>query len=134
MAEPNQVPWWVSVGHHPTAAEAEGRFEAVRSQDPDPAAFTFRQFYPWKYSQCKRSRRCAQQATRITTRAQRATQIDQVCTHHKSLYCPPAADQIGGYVLGCGVLGSHSPLPSRPTTGRTTPLLPGSFDGHREAC
>ena len=46
MAEPYQVLWWVPVGHRPTVAEAEDRLEAVRSQGPGPAAFTFRHFYP----------------------------------------------------------------------------------------
>jgi len=32
-------------------------------------------------------------AARTTSRAQRAIQIDQVCTHYESLYCPLAADQ-----------------------------------------
>src|SRR5262249_54829835 len=46
MAEPYQVLWWVPAGHRPTVAEAEDRLEAVRSQGPGPAAFTFRHFYP----------------------------------------------------------------------------------------
>ena len=46
MAEPYQVLWWVPAGHCPTVAEAENRLEAVRSQGPGPAAFTFRHFYP----------------------------------------------------------------------------------------
>jgi hypothetical protein len=46
MAEPYQVLWWVPAGHHPSVAEAEARLEAVRSQGPGPAAFTFRHFYP----------------------------------------------------------------------------------------
>jgi len=32
-------------------------------------------------------------AARTTSRAQRATQIEHVCAHHESLYCPLAADQ-----------------------------------------
>jgi len=31
-----------------------------------------------------------------TSQAQRATQIDQVCAHHESLYCSLAADHNGG--------------------------------------
>jgi len=46
MAEPYQVLWWVPAGHRPTVAEAEGRLNAVRSEGPGPAAFTFRHFYP----------------------------------------------------------------------------------------
>jgi hypothetical protein len=38
-----------------------------------------------------------------------------------------------GYVRGHGIFGSHSPLPRRPATSCTRWLLPGSFEGRREA-
>jgi hypothetical protein len=44
LAEAYQVLWWVPAGHLPTVAEAAGRLEALRSQGPSPAAFTFRNF------------------------------------------------------------------------------------------
>ena len=37
------------------------------------------------------------------------------------------------YVRGHGIFGSHGPLPSRPATSFTRRLLPGSFEGRREA-
>jgi hypothetical protein len=62
MAELHQVLWWVPAGHRPTVAEAEERLEALRSEGPGPAAFTFRQFCPWKHLQRKSARCRAQPA------------------------------------------------------------------------
>jgi hypothetical protein len=36
------VLWWVPAGHRPTIAEALDRLDALRSDGPTPAAFTFR--------------------------------------------------------------------------------------------
>jgi hypothetical protein len=45
----------------------------------------------------------------------------------------PSRQPSGGYGRGHGIFGSHSPSPRRPTASRARWLLPGSFEGRREA-
>jgi hypothetical protein len=41
-----QVLYWVPAGHIPTADEALGRLELLRTRGPTPEAFTFKQRFP----------------------------------------------------------------------------------------
>jgi hypothetical protein len=45
MGAANLVLWWVPSGHRPTVREAIDRLEALRTQGPGPAAFTFAHAY-----------------------------------------------------------------------------------------
>lgn len=40
------VLWWVEDGHIPTVEEAKGRLELLRTNGPNPDAFTFRNRFP----------------------------------------------------------------------------------------
>lgn len=46
MREAYTVLWWVPLGHRPTLSEARMKLELLRSREPTPAAFTFRETYP----------------------------------------------------------------------------------------